>query len=143
MNAFARAALWMASEKRERLTPSVRAGLLAPYDSWAHRIAIQRFVEDIPMHSSHVSYPTLVQIEERLSLLTNKPISLIWGMRDWCFTPEMLERFRAFFPQAEIHRLEDAGHYVIEDAYERIVPIVADFLRRHPVSFLHSAAAAS
>lgn len=143
LNAFARAALWMASEKRERLTPSVRAGLLAPYDSWAHRIAIQRFVEDIPMHAQHPSYATLVRIEERLSTLADKPISLIWGLRDWCFTPEMLERFLAFFPRAEQHRLEDAGHYVIEDAHERIVPMVADFLGRHPLPTLNESPAAT
>ncbi len=139
LNAFARAALWMASEKRERLTPAVRAGLLAPYDSWAHRVAIQRFVEDIPMHPRHPSYGTLVRIEERLQSLADKPISLIWGMRDWCFTPAMLDRFRAIFPLAETHRLEDAGHYVIEDAHERIVPIFVDFCARHPVRSMDQA----
>jgi haloalkane dehalogenase len=34
------------------------------------------------------------------------------------------------FPAAEIHRLEDAGHYVVEDAHERIIPLMDDFLRR-------------
>ena len=34
------------------------------------------------------------------------------------------------FPHAEVHRLEDAGHYVIEDAHERIVPLVGGFLER-------------
>jgi haloalkane dehalogenase len=34
------------------------------------------------------------------------------------------------FPQAEVHRLDDAGHYVVEDAHERIVPLVARFLER-------------
>jgi len=136
-NAFARAALWMATEKPARFTPDVCAGLLAPYDSWAHRVAIQRFVEDIPMHAGHPSYTTLLHLEERLPTLAGKPISLIWGMRDWCFTPAMLERFREIFPSAETHCFEDAGHYVVEDAHERIVPLVADFLERHPVGAAH------
>ena len=33
-----------------------------------------------------------------------------------------------FLPEAEVHRLEDAGHYVVEDAHERIVPLLEAFL---------------
>jgi cis-3-alkyl-4-acyloxetan-2-one decarboxylase len=55
---------------------------------------------------------------------------LIWGMRDWCFTPEFLGRFLDFFPEAEVHRLADAGHYVVEDAHEQIAPLIADFVQR-------------
>ena len=42
-------------------------------------------------------------------------------------------RFLQFFPQAEVHRLADAGHYVVEDAYERIGPLVEHFLDAHPL----------
>jgi len=55
---------------------------------------------------------------------------LIWGMRDWCFTPKFLERFLEFFPAAEVHRLADAGHWVVEDAHERIIPLVEKFLEK-------------
>ena len=51
-------------------------------------------------------------------------------MKDWCFTPAFLERFLDFFPDAEVHRLEDAGHYVVEDAHERIVPLLEAFLTK-------------
>ena len=54
-------------------------------------------------------------------------------MRDWCFTPAFLDRFLEFFPQADVHRLADAGHYVVEDAYERIGPLVEQFLAAHPL----------
>ncbi len=130
LNAFARAALVMAVEHRDRMTPAVKAGLLAPYDSWSHREAIYRFVQDIPMSRAAKSWNTLETIERRLPELAAKPWMLIWGMRDWCFTPYFLERFADFFPNAQIHRLADAGHYVVEDAHERIAPLVADFLTR-------------
>ena len=52
-------------------------------------------------------------------------------MRDWCFTPWFLERFGKFLPQAEVHRLEDAGHYLVEDAHERIVPLIENFLKKN------------
>jgi cis-3-alkyl-4-acyloxetan-2-one decarboxylase len=133
LNGFARAAVSMAVEKRERMTAEVKAGLLAPYDSWGHRIATHRFVLDIPMSPEHPSYQTLFETEQKLGLFRERPMKFIWGMRDWCFTAAFLERFTEFFPEAEVERIEDAGHYVIEDAYERIVPSVERFLASHPL----------
>ena len=133
LNLFVRAALRSTVCKRERMTSAVRAGYLAPYDSWPHRVAVLRFVLDIPLKPSHPSYPTLVTIEQGLAQFARHPLCLIWGMRDWCFTPEFVDRFLEFFPQAEVHRLADAGHYVVEDAHERIAPLMEEFLRRHPL----------
>lgn len=134
-NAFARAALTMAVSHRERLTPAVRAGLLAPYDSWANRIATHRFVLDIPLSASHPSYTTLEHVEQGLAQFRQRPVMLVWGMQDWCFTPHFLERFKnELFPDAEVHCIDDAGHYVIEDAHERIVPWIEAFLAAHPPS---------
>jgi pimeloyl-ACP methyl ester carboxylesterase len=133
LNLFARAALRMAVCRRERMTPAVRAGLLAPYDSWRHRAAIHRFVADIPLRAGHPSYETLLGIEAGLAQFRARPVCLIWGMRDWCFTPHFLERFVELFPAAAVHRLDDAGHYVMEDAPERVVPLVGEFLETHPI----------
>jgi haloalkane dehalogenase len=130
VNAFARAALSMAVEKHERMRADVQAGLLAPYDSWQNRVAIDAFVKDIPFSPRHPTWRTLERIERGLTSLGTMSIQLIWGMRDWCFRPECLERFIRHWPEAEVQRLEDCGHYVVEDAHERIVPLMRDFLER-------------
>ena len=127
-NAFAGGAIHMAVEKRDRMTPAVKRGYLRPYDSWAHRIATLRFVQDIPLAPSHPSYGTLQQIEEQLPRLQDFPVLLVWGMRDWCFSPHFLAEFQQRLPQAETFEISDAGHYVFEDAHERIVPRVRTFL---------------
>ena len=131
LNLFVRAALRTTVSKPERMTPAVRAGYLAPYDSWANRVGVYRFVLDIPLHAGHPSYQTLVDIEEGLAKFRQHPVCLIWGMQDWCFSPWFLERFVDFFPQAEVHRLADAGHYVVEDAHEEIAPLVEQFVQKH------------
>jgi cis-3-alkyl-4-acyloxetan-2-one decarboxylase len=131
LNLFVRAALRATVCKRERMTPAVRAGYLAPYDSWHNRVGVLRFVMDIPLRLTHPSYETLAKIEEGLAQFQGHPVCLIWGMRDWCFTPKFLERFREFFPKAEVHPLGNAGHYVVEDAHEEIVPVIEDFVKRH------------
>ena len=136
LNLFARAALRMAVHKHSRMTPAVRAGLLAPYDSWEHRVAIDRFVADIPTGPGHPTWDVLADIERRLPSLADRPVQLVWGMRDWCFRPSCLERFLKLFPEAETHRLMDAGHYVVEDAHEQIVPLVQRFLEAHPLGSL-------
>ncbi len=128
LNLFAKAALDQAVAKHERMTPAVRAGMIAPYDSWANRTAVYRFVCDIPLRSSHPSYQTIVDIEKGLAQFGRHPVCLIWGMKDWCFSAAFLERFLQFFPQAQVHRLPDAAHYVVEDAHEQIIPILENFV---------------
>lgn len=130
LNGFARAALVMATNRRGGLPREVQAGLIAPYDNWQHRIATHRFVLDIPLHPSHPSYATLSHVENGLSRLSSLPQCLIWGMRDWCFTPRFLRRFEQIWPSAEVHELAQAGHYVIEDEPERCVELVEEFLGR-------------
>lgn len=139
LNVFARSALFMATNRPGGLPPEVRAGLIAPYDSWEHRIATHRFVADIPLAPAHPSYSSLLHIEQNLGKLAQLPIALVWGMRDWCFTPHFLERFRQFFPEAEVHGLADAGHYVVEDAPEQVERIVRDFLSAHADQSVDSA----
>src|SRR5439155_17426308 len=91
-----------------------------------------RFVKDIPFSPRHPTWQTLERIEAGLQPISHLPIQFIWGMRDWCFRPECLDRLLRHWPQAEVHRLEDCGHYVVEDAPERIVPLLRDFLVRRP-----------
>ncbi len=134
LNAFARAALTMASCRRGGLSADVAAGLIAPYDSWAHRVAVHQFVVDIPMNERHRSYSTLLKIEQGLSQFQQHPVLLAWGMRDWCFTPAFMHRFVEFFPQAEVLELPEAGHYVIEDAPDEVIARVDQFLQDHPIS---------
>jgi cis-3-alkyl-4-acyloxetan-2-one decarboxylase len=130
LNLFVKTALVEATAKPERMTPSVRAGFAAPYDSWANRVAVYRFVMDIPLRPSHPSYETLLEIENGLAKFREHPTCLIWGMKDWCFTPWFLEKFREFLPQAEVHKIEDAGHYVVQDSPVRVIEIIREFSSR-------------
>ncbi len=112
------------------MTPACGRGYLAPYGNWHDRVAVLRFVQDIPLSPSHPSYATLAAIEESLPKFRDRPMLFVWGERDWCFTTEFLDEFQRRFPQAETLRLPDAGHYVFEDAHEAIIPRVEQFLSR-------------
>jgi pimeloyl-ACP methyl ester carboxylesterase len=127
-NLFSRAALRMTLARKPRLDPAVAAGYLAPYDSWANRHAVYGFVQDIPSGPRHATWQMLAQIEASLPSLADRPALLVWGMRDWCFRPDCLERFEQAWPNAEVHRLADIGHWVVEDAPDEVVPLVQQFL---------------
>jgi len=127
-NAFAGLATSMAVEKRSSLSAEEKAGLLAPYDSWTNRIANDRFVKDIPTSPRHPTWQVLEEIEKGLPSLADRPVQMIWGMRDWCFRPECLDRLLNSFPDAEVHRLEEVGHYVVEEGREQVLPLVQNFL---------------
>lgn len=126
-NGFSRAALHMTLTRR-RLPRAVAAGCLAPYSSWARRRGVYDFVADIPRKPAHPTWSTLETIERRLPELAHLPVCLIWGMRDWCFTPACLDRFLAAWPHAEAHRLHDVGHWVLEDAPDEAAAILERFL---------------
>jgi len=127
-NGFARPATRMAMH-RHALTPEQRRAYLFPYDSWANRIAIDGFVRDIPMDVSHPSWGTLAAVEEGLTQFRDRPALILWGGRDFCFDDWFLGRWRSILPQARVHRIADAGHYVLEDARVEVVPAITDFLR--------------
>lgn len=127
---FNRAALRMTLARRDSLEPAVAAGYLEPYDSWDNRRAVYGFVRDIPGGPSHPTWRVLETIRSQLPQFADRPTTLIWGMRDWCFRPDCLERFEQAWPQAEVHRLADAGHWVVEDAADEVVPMVTTFLNK-------------
>ena len=127
-NAFARAACSMAVARGKRLQGAIRDGFLHPYDSWAHRIATHRFVQDIPLHPPHPSWETVAHIQKNLHLLRDRPVLICWGKQDFCFTETFLNMWRQYFPEAEVHGFDHAGHYLLEDAKEEIIPLVSSFL---------------
>lgn len=126
-NAFSLGALVLGSGQRW-LSAEARAGLLAPYDSPEHRVAVSRFVADIPLGPKDPAYATLARTEQRLPLLADVPTLVCWGMKDPVFDAVVLEHLLTLLPHAEVHRYADAGHYVLEDAREHIVPLSSQFL---------------
>jgi len=120
LNGFAGPAVRMAMHRRS-LDEGERRGFLFPYDSWAHRVAVDAFVKDIPLESAHVSYATLTTVEEGLPQFSGNRISIVWGGQDFCFNDEFLDRWKTIFPQARVTRIADAGHYVLDDAGEEAI----------------------
>jgi len=130
LNLFSLAALRMAIVHRDRITPEIADRYLAPYDNYANRIGVLRFIRDIPNRPGVPSLTVLQTIEASLHRLNENPMIVFWGGQDFCFNDVFLAEWRRRFPNAEVHRFADAGHYVLEDAHERIVPLLREFMMR-------------
>jgi cis-3-alkyl-4-acyloxetan-2-one decarboxylase len=126
-NGFAWPATFMAVTRR--LPALVKRGFLLPYRTWRSRTAVNAFVQDIPLRSSHPSYATLREIEENLKRFSDRRILICWGGRDFCFNQHFLARWREIYPTAEVLRIAEAGHYLLEDAPEETISTIAQFLR--------------
>jgi haloalkane dehalogenase len=125
-NAFSGLAIRMATVKR--LDPDVASGLVAPYQGAPNqRLATLRFVQDIPLSPADPAWSVLAETEAHLPVLADKPIQFVWGAKDFVFNDDVLEVWREKLPQAPVAYYEDAGHYVLEDAVDRIVPLAQRF----------------
>ena len=115
------------------MTAQVKAGYLAPYNSYSSRVANLRFVQDIPMTPRDESYPLMKSIEQGLEQFKDHPMLIAWGGKDFVFTYDFLKRWQEFFPKAKIKEFPDAGHYVVEDAGDDILPLMRYFLQSNPL----------
>lgn len=131
LNGFAGPATWMAMRRR-KLGADEKRAYLWPYSSWSDRVAVDAFVKDIPLEDSHPSMPALREIEAALPRFRDRPALIAWGGRDFCFDGRFLARWREIFPQAEVERFAEAGHYVLEDGGGEIRRRLAEFFVPDP-----------
>lgn len=131
LNAFCIGAAITCSQKS--LTPEVRKGYLAPYDSPENRVAVLRFVQDIPLKPSDPSYQLVSEVENKLKLFKDRPMLICWGEKDFVFNHLFLEEWERRFPEAIVHRFPTAGHYVLEDAGDEITDLVLEFLEKNSI----------
>jgi cis-3-alkyl-4-acyloxetan-2-one decarboxylase len=130
-NLFARAALYMAPHKP--LPPAIKAGLIAPYDSPLSRLATLKFVLDIPLSARDPSGAIVARVDRNLGRVCNRPTLIVWGAHDFVFDRDYFKEWRRRLPLAESHWFDDAGHYLLEDVPEQIVPLIRRFLHNHPL----------
>lgn len=110
------------------IAPAVIAAYLYPYNSWRNRIAVLRFVQDIPLKSGDRSYTLVSEVQAGLLQVRHTPALICWGLKDFVFDHHFLTKWRQYLPDAKVHVFEHAGHYVLEDAGEEIAALVRNFL---------------
>ena len=89
-NAFCRIAASVGC-KRHPMSKQLRDAYCSPYDSWAHRIAVLRFVQDIPLRASDVGFDTIQDTSRQMSQFSSLPMFIAWGLKDFVFDRHFLD----------------------------------------------------
>jgi haloalkane dehalogenase len=136
MNAFCYGTAWIGC-KRRAMTRELTAAYVAPYDSWSHRIAIVRFVQDIPLRPGDRAYELVSWVQHRLNLLRAVPMLVLWGMKDFVFDQHFLDEWLRRFPEAHLHRFPRAGHYLFEDEVDAVSGLIQTFMSARAATTEH------
>lgn len=132
LNLFSSMAVDMAVAQKGKLSPLEKKAYVAPYDSWANRVAVRNFVQEVPVEPDHPNRKMADQLDRDLRTLRDKPMSIHWGMQDFCFNDKYLEMFVMHFSQAEVFRYNTGGHYILEDHHEKIIKRLKKFFKKNP-----------
>ena len=116
----------------ENLTQTVLEAYRAPFPTPDSRRALLCWSRDIPVSETDPSYAEMAEIEQGLAHFTGTPTLLVWGMRDPVLPGSVLRRWQRIYPHATTHDIEDASHFLQEDAPERIIGWIEEFLEATP-----------
>ena len=109
--------------ERSRLTPEVHQQYLKPFGNASERNGTVAFAKSLLRDQQYYE-----SIGKMLSVLKNKPVLIIWGMKDAFITEKHLLWMQEQFPAAEVVKYEDAGHFVLEEKSVVAGPVIEAFL---------------
>lgn len=131
-NGYLEPALLGTTLHAENLTPTVLAAYRAPFPTPESRLAMLCWSRDIPMEESDPSYADMKRVEQSLPEFAEIPTLLVWGMRDPVLPASVLRMWQQRLPNAMILEIDDASHFLQEDAPEQIVDEIGEFLAANP-----------
>ncbi|MBK8343705.1 MAG: alpha/beta fold hydrolase [Bacteroidetes bacterium] len=109
--------------ERSRLTPEVHQQYLKPFGNAGERNGTVAFAKSLLRDQDYYE-----SIGKMLPVLKNKPVLIIWGMKDAFITEKHLLWMQEQFPTAEVVKYEDAGHFVLEEKSVVAGPVIEAFL---------------
>jgi pimeloyl-ACP methyl ester carboxylesterase len=113
--------------REDRRTPETLRAYREVQGSWDARAGTLAFPRLIPVTPDDPA-TRLLERSGRFLDGFEGPVLIVWGMRDPVFGPALLGQWRERLPGAPVLELADAGHYLQEDAADRIVPRIRSFL---------------
>jgi haloalkane dehalogenase len=114
---------------RDRLDDDAKCAYRAPHPDRASRAGVMAFPRQVPLSDdtpvARLSRETADALERDFR---DRPARICWGTRDVLFGDAVLDLWRQTLPHAQVTRLDDAGHFVQEDAYEEVIPDLLELL---------------
>ena len=83
-----------------------------------------RICRDLATLLRHVAKTDLTDVSTRFPRFT-KPVTVVWGQRDRCFTPSLGKRMAELFPNSSLVEVADAKTFVALDNPSAVVDAIA------------------
>ena len=124
-NAFVNRVMPMAMGNKAALTPEVMDHYRNALPTPEARAACAAF-------PGHIIGATewIRSIWEARETFTAKPALIFWGLKDIAFRRKELERWNGELSDFELHEFADCGHFLAEEAPERMLPALRAFMAR-------------
>ena len=123
LNFSAKYILPAAFGERSRLTPEIHQHFLRPFSKVSERNGTIAFAKSLLRDQDYYA-----SIGKKLSILKDKPVLIIWGMKDEFITEKHLLWMQEQFPGSKVVRYDDAGHFVLEEKSVVAGPVIAEFM---------------
>jgi len=122
----------MSVYNKEKITPTILKAYTTPFPNKESCIGAVAWPRDIPIGNSHPSTEAMLHIRQNLDILADIPKILIWGLRDIVFSKRMIEWWNKIYPGIETYEIENASHFLQEDAPDEITSLIEKFLKNNP-----------
>lgn len=109
---------------RKKLTPAIHRQYLDRFPDAGSRGAVLWPLARAILGSDRF-FDGLWRERERLR---GRPALIVWGMKDTAFRPYQLDRWRETLPEARVVEVPDAGHWPHEEAPDRVIDGLREFL---------------
>jgi haloalkane dehalogenase len=110
------------------LADEVAAAYDAPFPTAESKAGVLAFPEQVPTEPEHSNTAPLMAVREALASW-EKPALVLFGDSDPIFRPEVAEAIAGWIPGAlPAELVEEAGHFVQEDAGEQVAARIVEFL---------------
>ncbi len=126
-NFFAKSIMAQSYGVKSRLTPAIHQHYLQALATPAERKGCWVFPGQIIGSSAW-----LAELWAQRKALAGMPKLIAWGMKDIAFRQKELNTWTAAFPDAQVIRLADVGHYVQEEAVSELGPAIDKFMSNQP-----------
>ncbi len=123
---FLPAGIW-----RKEILNEIMPAYRTPFPDWNSRIGTLKFPRDIPIGDAHPSASAMGHIQDNLGKL-KVPTLIVWALQDPAFPNQLFDVWKSIYPHADAHTIENAGHFLQEDAPEQIVSYIEAFLAKNP-----------
>jgi pimeloyl-ACP methyl ester carboxylesterase len=106
----------------KKLSPNLRKQYTSPFPMAADRSGPLAFARSLLHDQAWFEH-----LWQQRSALAEKPMALIWGMKDPVIKPAHLKKFSNGFPQSKVFELPQAGHFPQEEEPFKVAEIILDF----------------